>query len=305
GGKGGVAVDPKQLSQAALEDISRQYVRGLKDHLGPDKDVPAPDVNTNSQTMDWMVDEYEKLTGDKTKASFTGKSLGNGGSLGRDAATGRGGVIVLREILNKLSISGDKTYAMQGWGNVGSFFALIAEKEHPDWKLIAVTDSSGGVYSPDGLSALEVDKFKKAGGKLIGFKGGQPISNDELIGVEADILVLAALENALTKDNFDEVKAELVLELANGPVSYEAYQKLSAKGVQLVPDILANSGGVIVSYLEWVQNRAGEHWSEDRVNRELENLLVKATDQVCQIMKVKNLTLKESAFALAIERLIA
>src|SRR5581483_7671115 len=136
GGKGGVAVDPKKLSSEALEELSRKYVRGLKDKIGPDRDVPAPDVNTNTQTIDWMVDEYEKLTGDKSNASFTGKSLDNGGSLGRDAATGRGGVIVLREILNKLSISSPVTIAVQGWGNVGSFFTLIAEQEHPDWKLI-------------------------------------------------------------------------------------------------------------------------------------------------------------------------
>lgn len=305
GGKGGIAVNPKELSQEALEEISRQYVRGLKEHIGPDKDVPAPDVNTNAKTMDWMVDEYEKLTGDKTKAAFTGKSIDNGGSLGRDAATGRGGVITLREILSKLSINGPLTYAMQGWGNVGSYFALIAQQKHPNWQLVAVTDSSGGIYEPNGLAADKIDHYKKSGGKLADFKAGQKITNDELIGAKADILVLAALENALTEDNYGQVQSNIILELANGPVTYGAYQKLAGKGVQLVPDILANSGGVIVSYLEWAQNKAGEHWSEDKVNRELENLLVKSTDQVYEIMKKKNLTLKEAAFALAIERLTA
>jgi glutamate dehydrogenase/leucine dehydrogenase len=181
GGKGGVSVDPKQLSKAGLEELSRKYVQGLKDHIGPDKDVPAPDVNTNAQIIDWMVDEYEKLSGDKSKASFTGKSLDNGGSLGRNAATGRGGVIVLREILNKLSISESISYALQGWGNVGSFFALVAEAEHPDWKLVAATDSSGGVYDKNGLSAKDLDKYKKAGGKLAEFKSGKTISNEDLI----------------------------------------------------------------------------------------------------------------------------
>lgn len=304
GGKGGVAINPKELSEEALEEISRQYVRGLKKHIGPDKDVPAPDVNTNAKTMDWMVDEYEKLTGDKTKASFTGKSIENGGSLGRDAATGRGGVIVLREILNKLSIFGEQTYALQGWGNVGSFFALIAEEQHPDWKLVAVTDSSGGVYDAAGLSAKQIDKFKKSGGKLADFKQGQKINDSSIIGAKADILVLAALENSLTENNADGVKAKLVLELANGPTTYDAFEYLTNKDIRFIPDILANSGGVIVSYLEWVQNKAGEKWPEDKVNRELENLLVKATDEVYRRAK-KGLTLKEAAFALAIERLIA
>jgi glutamate dehydrogenase/leucine dehydrogenase len=305
GGKGGVSVDPKQLSKEALEELSRGYVKGLRGHIGPDKDVPAPDVNTNAQIIDWMVDEYEKQTGDKTKASFTGKSLENGGSLGRDAATGRGGVTVLREILKKLSISGERTYAMQGWGNVGSFFALIAEQQHPEWKLVAVTDSSGGVYDAAGLSAKKIDKFKKAGGKLADFKQGKRISDTDIIGIESDILVLAALENAVNEDNVSQIKADIVLEMANGPVTYEGYKKLVAKQTQVIPDILANSGGVIVSYLEWAQNKAGEHWPEDKVNRELENYLMKATDKVYEIMnmKDKDLTLKEAAFAAAIERL--
>ncbi|HET7529157.1 MAG TPA: Glu/Leu/Phe/Val dehydrogenase [Candidatus Saccharimonadales bacterium] len=303
GGKGGVAVNPKDLSKKALEDLSRKYVQGLKEYIGPDKDVPAPDVNTNSQIIDWMADEYESLSGDKTKASFTGKSVANGGSLGREAATGRGGVIVLREILNKLSISGEVTYAMQGWGNVGSFFALIAEQEHPNWKLIAVTDSSGGVYSADGLSAKKLDQFKKVGGKLADFDKGEKIDNDGLLSAQADILVLAALENAVDEKNVDAIKAKHVLELANGPVTYQAYEKLNSRGVTDVPDILANAGGVIVSYLEWVQNKAGEHWPEDRVNRELENYLVKATDEVYMLSQTDKMPLKEAAFAVAITKL--
>lgn len=305
GGKGGVSVDPKQLSEEALEELSRKYVRGLKNDIGPDKDVPAPDVNTNAQTMDWMVDEYSKLTGDKTKASFTGKSIKNGGSLGRDAATGRGGVIVLREILNKLSISGPVTYALQGWGNVGSFFALIAEQEHRDWKLVAATDSSGGVYSKAGLSAAELDKFKKSGGRLAEFKTGQKITNEDLISLNVDVLVLAALEDSVNAKNVDEVKAKIVLELANGPVSYEAYEALVKRDVIDVPDILANSGGVIVSYLEWAQNRADEHWPEDKVNNKLEAYLVNATDKVYQRSKKDKLTIKEAAFAEAISKLVA
>jgi len=305
GGKGGVSVDPRQLSKEALEELSRKYVRGLKEHIGPDKDVPAPDVNTNAEIIDWMVDEYEKQTGDKTKASFTGKSIANGGSLGRDAATGRGGVIVLREILNKLSISKEITIAMQGWGNVGSFFALVAEAEQKNWKLVAATDSSGGVYSGGGLVATDLDEFKKSGGKLAAFSAGKTISNEELVGLDVDVLVLAALEDAVNKNNVKDIKAKIVLELGNGPVSYEAYEELSKEGVVVVPDILANSGGVIVSYLEWYQNIHSEKWSEGRVNAELERYLVEATDKVYDRMKKDKLTLKEAAFAEAISKLTA
>ncbi|MGA3150228.1 MAG: Glu/Leu/Phe/Val dehydrogenase [Candidatus Saccharimonadales bacterium] len=304
GGKGGVVVNPKELTKAELEELSRKYVRGLHQHIGPDKDVPAPDVNTNAQIIDWMVDEFEQLTGDKSKASFTGKSIDNGGSLGRDAATGRGGVIVLRELLNKLSINKPITYAVQGWGNVGSFFALVAKAEHDDWKLVAATDSSGGVYNKTGFSAKSLDEYKKSGGKLAGFKIGQKISNEDLIGLDVDVLVLAALEDAVTKDNAGQVRAKIILELANGPVSYDAYKTLSAVGKTVVPDILANAGGVIVSYLEWLQNKNEEHWPEDKVNRALENYLVKATDQVYEASKKQNMTLTEAAFAVATARLV-
>jgi glutamate dehydrogenase/leucine dehydrogenase len=305
GAKGGVSVDPKLLSKEALEELSRGYVRGLPQHIGPDKDVPAPDVNTDAQIMDWMVDEYEKISGDKTKAGFTGKSIGNGGSLGRNAATGRGGVIVLREILNKLGISKPITYAVQGWGNVGSYFTLVAEAEHPGWKLVAASDSSGGRYGAGGFSARELDKFKKNGGRLAEFNQGQKIDNEKLLELEVDVLVLAALEDAVNDQNAGGIKAKIVLELANGPVSYNAYKQLSKRDIVDVPDILANSGGVIVSYLEWVQNKNGEHWAEDRVNREMENHLVKATDNVYGRARKNSLTIKEAAFAEAITKLVS
>ena len=305
GGKGGVTVDPRELSEEALEELSRKYVRGLHKNIGPDKDVPAPDVNTNAKIIDWMVDEYENLTGDETKASFTGKSLKNGGSLGRDAATGRGGVIVLREILKKLNISGPITIALQGWGNVGSYFALIGESEYPDWKLVAATDSSGGRLDTGGLSARALDKFKKSRGRLAEFDQGRQISNEDLIGLDVDVLVLAALEDAVTNENAGQLKAKVVLELANGPVTYDAYKELSSNGIIDVPDILANAGGVIVSYLEWVQNRNGEQWPEDKVNRELENHLVEAADKVYSRMRKDKMTLKEAAFAEAIVKLNA
>lgn len=307
GGKGGVAVNPKELSSAELEELARKYAAALAPHIGPDKDVPAPDVNTNAQVIDWMVDEFEKQTGDTTKASFTGKSVGNGGSLGRDAATGRGGVIALRELL-KLMGHGKKdfTVGIQGFGNVGSFFGVIAEDEQPQWLLTAATDSSGGVTDAFGLSAKELDEYKKQGGRLNEYQSdsGATLTNEQFVGEEVDILVLAALGDVITEANMKDVKAKIILELANGPVSETAYEYLTKQGVIIIPDVLANAGGVIVSYLEWLQNRQGEQWSEDRVNDELERYLTKAVKDVYAYSEQHQLPLKEAAFAIAIQRIL-
>lgn len=306
GGKGGVVVDPRSLSAAELEELSRKYVQGLHEHIGPEKDVPAPDVNTNGQIIDWMVDEFEKLTGDSTKAAFTGKSLHNGGSLGREAATGRGGVIVLRELLKKLGQSKQTiTYAVQGFGNVGSFFGTVAQAEQPHWQIKAATDSSGGIYLQDGeLDAEKLATFKKEGGRLADYSKGSEISNDDLTGLEVDVLVLAALGDAVTERTMMDVKAHIVLELANGPVNEVAFDYLSGKGVTVVPDILANAGGVIVSYLEWQQNMQAEQWDEVTVNKKLDTYLVTATDDIYARAEADGTTLKEAAFALAIERIL-
>jgi glutamate dehydrogenase/leucine dehydrogenase len=304
GGKGGVSVNPKELSVDELEELSRKYVRHLKHHIGPNKDVPAPDVNTDPRIIDWMVDEYESLTGDTSKASFTGKSVKKGGSLGRDTATGRGGVIVLRELLSKLGKNEPITYALQGFGNVGSFFALVARQESPSWKMVAATDSSGGIYESEGLSAKELAAYKSTGGKLADYPNGKTISNEDLVSLDVDVLILAALGDAVTAKNAKEVKAGIILELANGPVNEPAYKALSSRGVLMVPDILANAGGIIVSHLEWLQNRAGEHWSEAKVNSQLEDYLVKATDEVYDRSASQKMTLKEAAFAVAMDRLV-
>ncbi|HSW37644.1 MAG TPA: Glu/Leu/Phe/Val dehydrogenase [Candidatus Saccharimonadales bacterium] len=305
GGKGGVTVNPRELTREELEELARKYARHLTPYIGPDKDVPAPDVNTNPEIIDWMVDEYEKQTGDTSKASFTGKSLDKGGSEGRDAATGRGGVIALGELLKLTGKAGQPlTYAVQGFGNVGSFFAAVSEEEQPGWKLVAATDTSGGVYSPTGFSAIELEKFKAKKGRLAEYTPGKVIANDELIGSEVDVLVLAALGDAVTEKNMHEVKAKVVLELANGPVNEAAYQHLSEKGVMIVPDILANAGGVIVSYLEWVQNRKGEHWPENKVNQELGRYMVKAVNDAYSYSQAQKVSLQEAAFALAIKRIL-
>lgn len=308
GGKGGIAVNPKELTPEQLEELSRKYAAHLTPHIGPDKDVPAPDVNTNATIIDWMVDEYERLTGDSSKASFTGKSIGKGGSLGREAATGRGGVIVLRELLKHMGNQKDEiiTVGVQGFGNVGSFFGLIAEAEHPTWRLVAATDSTGGPYRAGGLSASEVDLFKKQYRKLSEYRaeGAKIITNDDFVSAEVDVLVLAALGDVITEANMHSVKAKIVLELANGPVNDAAYEYLTERGVTVVPDILANAGGVIVSHLEWLQNKAGEQWSESKVNEELNNYLVNATQAVYELSQKDRLSLKEAAFAVAIHRIL-
>jgi len=307
GGKGGVGIDPKTLDEAELEELSRGYARGLTAHIGPNKDVPAPDVNTNSKIIDWMVDEYEKETGDKSHASFTGKSIAKGGSLGRDAATGRGGVIALRELLKHLDQQ-DKpiTYAVQGFGNVGSFFAAVAAKEHPNWKLVAASDSRAVIYNPDGLDAKALDKWKAGGKSFADYHaaGARQIDNEELLSLNIDVLVLAALGDAVNKSNVDLIKASLVVELANGPVSEVAFDILTSRGVTVLPDIIANAGGVIVSYLEWYQNMHSEKWTEAKVNARLEEYMVKAANELYATAAEYGVSLKEAAFINAIKNLV-
>jgi glutamate dehydrogenase/leucine dehydrogenase len=307
GGKGGVAVNPKELSQAELEEVARKFAACLAPHIGPDKDIPAPDVGTNATVIDWMVDEYTKQTGDKSLASFTGKSIDKGGSLGREAATGRGGVIALHELLKNLSKDkGQLTVAVQGYGNVGSFFARIAEADHPRWKLIAATDTSGGLLYEPGLSAHDLHDFKQKQGRLGEYElpNAVQISNEDLISTEVDVLVLAALGDAVTEHNMKNVKAKIILELANGPVNETAYEYLSGKGVLVMPDILVNAGGVIVSHLEWLQNKQNEQWSEETVNARLEDYMIKAVDLVYKESRRLGVSLKEAAFAVAMKRIL-
>jgi len=306
GGKGGVSVDPKEITMAEHEEIAREFVRQLVDHIGPNKDVPGPDVGTNDKTMDWMADEYSALTGDTTRATTTGKNIATGGSEGREEATGRGGVIVLRTLRELQGIS-DKplTYAVQGFGNVGTFFADVAESEQSMWKMVAATDSSGGVYDKNGLSARELTTWKLDKKKLRDFKKGQSITNEELVALGVDVLVLAALGGVITDQNVDRVQAKYILELANGPVDSSAEAGLSNKGVIVVPDILANAGGVTVSYLEWLQNMRGEHWTREQVNKKLESYMVPATKDIYNRSQIDSTDLKEAAFAVAMERIVS
>jgi len=306
GGKGGITLDPKLLTEQQLEELSRAFVKYLHPHIGPDKDIPAPDVNTNSQTMDWMVDEYSLLTGDTTKASFTGKSLGKGGSEGRAAATGRGGVIALAELLKLMGKKDDAlTVAVQGFGNVGSFFATVAATDYPQWKLVAASDSSATLYSPNGLNTQKLADFKQKRGSFSNthFSDTAIESADAIISAEADILVLAALDGAVNKSNVKNVSASIIVELANGPVDEDAYQYFVQNNILVLPDIIANAGGVVVSYLEWVQNKANEQWPEQKVNKQLDTYMTKAVQSIYKIATTESIPLKDAAFRLALQRL--
>jgi len=305
GGKGGITVNPKDLSASELEQLSRAYVAHLHPHIGPDKDVPAPDVNTGSQIIDWMVDEYSKQTNIDTVASFTGKSLDNGGSQGREAATGYGGVIALDRYL---SLSGDQsrpiTVAIQGFGNVGQFFAL---RRKPNWKIIAISDSSATLENNDGLDISDIIKFKKAKNSFKDYDAdGVKISDSQqIINSPAEVMVPAALSDFVTEENVNLVKAKIILELSNGPLSEPAFRALDKKNVVVIPDFIANAGGVIVSYLEWRQNLDGEKWDEAKVEKKLEQYMQKAIDAVYKAGENDNISLKEAALRIGIKRLTA
>jgi glutamate dehydrogenase/leucine dehydrogenase len=305
GGKGGVAVDPKNLSDEKLEKISREYVRYMHPYIGPDKDIPAPDVNTNAKIIDWMVDEYQAITGDNSLASFTGKSIANGGSLGREAATGRGGVIALDELFKRLEPNTrDLTYAIQGYGNVGSYFATVAAKDRPGWKLAAVSDSSATIISSEGFDPFHLAEYKKHHGRFADLKGKdiEHKISEEIVAANVDVLVLAALGDVITENNANLVNAKYIVELANGPVNFAANEYLKAKKVTVLPDIIANAGGVIVSYLEWLQNKNHEKWSEEEVNSRLESYMRPAVNNLIDESVHSKVSLPEASFILSIKR---
>ncbi len=302
GGKGGVVIDPKKVDTKYLEQISREYVKALYKNLGPETDIPAPDVNTDAQIIDWMTDEYSKQTGDKTRASFTGKSIEKGGSFGREAATGRGGMIVLREVLKFYKLNPSEiTVAVQGLGNVGFYFAKIASQEL-GVNVVAVSSSKKTLTSVAGFDFSNVDFSRKAIDDLEDQADSEG-SSEQIISEEVDVLVCAALENTITKSNYDTVNAKFILELANGPVSFQAYQKLIKNGVIDIPDIIANAGGVTVSYYEWLQNMQGTKWPLAKVNQELEKKLSSATKNALDYSKQSSISLKQAAFEIAISRL--
>ncbi len=301
GGKGGITVDPKKLSKGELERLSRGWTQKLSDILGPHKDVPAPDVNTTPEIMDWIADEYAKITGDKTGAVITGKTLGKGGSEGRNTSTAQGAFYVFEKFKKELKMPEKCKVVVQGFGNVGSNAAETFTKH--GHKVIAISDSKGGIYNPNGLDIEKLLEYKKTTGTLSGFSESQNITNEELLATECDLLIPAAFEDVITENNADKIKAKAILELANGPTTPEADEILFKKGIPVIPDILANSGGVIVSYFEWEQNLKNEHWTEKEVFDKLKPMLEDNSEKILEKAKESNTTLRMGAFILALERI--
>ena len=314
GGKGGVTVDPKKMSEGEIERLSRAWIRAFKNYIGPNKDVPAPDVYTTPQIMAWMMDEYSRLVGKKTLAVITGKPLAQGGSLGRDTATGQGGFYVLMEALKQLKISvKDLRVVVQGFGNAGYNIALLLHKA--GFKIIGLSDSLGGIKALNGKSLApdQVMKTKMEKGKIhscycqgsvCDCENYQAISNEQLLAMDTDILVLAALENQVMEKNAGNIKAKVILELANGAIDPTVDQKLEDQGLIILPDVLANAGGVTVSFFEWQQNRAGQHWSRKKVFDKLKKIMQTSFKNVWQAKNKYQSTTRTAAFVVALERIV-
>jgi len=301
GGKGGVTVDPKELSKNELEMLSRGWVQKLAEVLGPKKDVPAPDLNTTPEIMAWMADEYAKITGDKTGATFTGKPLDKGGSAGRGRATGLGGFYVFDSLREQIGLPKKCKVVVQGFGNVGVNAAQsFIENGH---KVVAISDSKGGVYNADGLDMKKLIEYKKKNGALSDFRGGKNLTNEKLLETECDLLIPAAFENVINETNANKIRAKAILELANGPITPEADEILFKKGIPVVPDILANSGGVTVSYFEWEQNLKNEHWTEKEIFDKLLPMMNDAAQKTFKNAKEYSTDLRRGAFILALLRI--
>ncbi len=302
GAKGGVTINPKEMCAEDIEKVSREFIRQIHHFIGPQKDIPAPDVYTTAQVMAWMLDEYEKIIGAKAPAMITGKPIELGGSLGRDVATSLGGAHVMREVADEYDLGVSPMVAIQGFGNAGMNFAKIVSKW--GYKIVAVSDSKGGVHDPDGLDVDSLIAVKKETGSVANSKAGRAVTNSELLLLDVDILVPAALENQITADNAAQVKAKVVLELANGPVTHEADGILHKNDVVVVPDILSNAGGVTVSYFEWVQNLKGEKWTEEEVFAKLKPKMVNAFREIHALVKALDVDHRTAAYILAINRII-
>ncbi len=311
GAKGGVAVDPKTLSQLELERLSRGLIRRIADFIGPQMDIPAPDVYTNERIMGWMMDEYAHVVRRHEPAVITGKPLALGGSEGRSDATARGGFVCINKLADELDWKPEKTtVAIQGFGNAGQNIArLLADA---GYRVVAVGDSSGAIYSEDGFNVASLIQAKNetrkvkavyCDGSVCDQVDAKQISNGELLELDVDILIPAAMEDVITTENAGNIKARTILELANGPITSDADDILDAAGITVIPDILANAGGVTVSYYEWVQNRSGDYWSAEVVQQRLENRMSYQFDQVKGLADEHEVSLRVGAYALALKRL--
>jgi glutamate dehydrogenase (NAD(P)+) len=301
GAKGGVVCDPVRMSVGELERLTRRYTAGIIATLGPDSDVPAPDVNTNERVMAWIMDTYSMHVRHTVTAVVTGKPVEMGGSLGRREATGRGCMIVTKEALGHLGMPvNGATIAVQGFGNVGSVAAQLLARE--GCRIVAISDRSGALYNRKGVDIAAAIAYIRQRKTLEGFTGGEPISNDELLTLDVDVLVPAALENVITSRNAGKIRAKIICEGANGPTTAGADSVLDEKGVFVIPDILANAGGVTVSYFEWVQDRGGYFWSEDVVNQRLTEIMVRCFHDVLHLSRQHKVNMRTAAYMVSINR---
>ena len=300
GGKGGVIVDSKTLSEMELERLSRGYMHAIGEFVGPNKDIPAPDVYTNSKIMGWMMDEYENMKGEYAAGVITGKPLSIGGSKVREYATAQGAFYVLEKAVEKIGLNKDATVAIQGFGNAGSFLAAMLEEV--GYKVVAVEDSKGAIRNDSGINISDLIKHKKETGSVIGFKGAESMKGQHCSNYEVDILIPAALEGSITMDNVETIKAKMIVELANGPITPEADEILNKKNILVIPDILANAGGVVVSYFEQVQNSYNYYWEEDEILDKLKKIMSKALEEVWAEHDKYKSSMRVGAYALAVRR---
>ena len=304
GGKGGVICNPKELSEGELERLSRGYIKEIWQFIGPEKDIPAPDVYTNAQTMAWMMDEYSKITGGNGFSCITGKPICVGGSCGRDDATARGGIFTIREAAKEAGTTLKKaTVAIQGYGNAGSNAALLC-KELFGANVVAVSDSKGGIHNKNGLNLKDVCACKAETASVVNSPNAQPISNKELLELDVDVLIAAALENVITKDNASNIKTKILAELANGSTTPEADAILYKNGVHVIPDFLCNAGGVTVSYFEMVQNASMYYWSLEEVHERLAHKMSSAYHTVLDAAKTYNVNMRQAAYVVSVNRVV-
>ncbi len=311
GGKGGVIVDPKKLSRMEIERLSRGFIAQIVDFIGPDVDIPAPDVYTNQMIMGWMMDEYSKIVRQRTPAVITGKPIPLGGSLGRDDATGRGAFYCIQDLCKKRNLKpANMTVAVQGFGNAGQVVAKMCADE--GFKIVAISDSQGGIYSPEGFDVPSIMQMKNESRKIraVYCNGSvcedvhsEQVSNEQLLELDVDVLIPAALENQITQNNAHKIKAKYIIEVANGPITPEADEVLHQKGIVVIPDILANAGGVTVSYFEWVQNKAGYYWELDEVHEKLHTMMSKEFHHVYDVMEEHQCDMRTAAYVHALNRI--